>query len=171
MLSAVVRGLSRAAAQGKLDLGHVQFPCALGRGGRRPKRCEGDGVTPCGAWPIRHVLYRPDRIARPHTALPVAPLRPDMGWCDAVGDANYNRLVTLPYAASHERLWREDHLYDVVVILGVNDFPRSKGRGSAIFMHLARPGYLPTEGCVALSRPDMLKALAMLRPGAPLVIA
>ena len=170
MAFSVVRGLSRAAAQGKLDLGYVQFPCALGSGGRGPKSREGDGVTPIGRWPFRQVLYRPDRIGRPRTALPIAPLAPSLGWCDEAGDANYNRLVRLPYPASHERLWRQDHLYDLVVVLGYNDTPRSQGRGSAIFMHLARPGYRPTAGCVALALPHLLRFIAALQPGDELII-
>jgi L,D-peptidoglycan transpeptidase YkuD (ErfK/YbiS/YcfS/YnhG family) len=170
MAFSVVRGLSRARVQGKLDLGYVQFPCALGRSGRGPKSHEGDGMTPIGRWLVRHVLYRPDRIARPRTALPVAPLAPDLGWCDETGDANYNRLVRLPYRASHERLWRQDHLYDLIVVLGYNDIPRSQGRGSAIFMHLARPSYRPTAGCVALALPHLQQVVARLRPGDRLII-
>jgi L,D-peptidoglycan transpeptidase YkuD (ErfK/YbiS/YcfS/YnhG family) len=166
----VVRGLSRASAQGKLHLGVLRFPCALGRSGRGPKGGEGDGVTPSGRWAIRHVFYRPDRERRPATGLPVSPIAPDFGWCDAPGDPNYNRLVRLPYQASHERLWREDALYDILAVLGFNDGPRTSGRGSAIFLHLARPGYTPTEGCVALSRTHMLMLLGKLLPGDCLTI-
>ena len=119
---------------------------------------------------MRHVFYRPDRLARPKTGLPVSALHPGLGWCDAPGDANYNRIVEAPYPASHERLWRGDHLYDVVVVLGHNDWPRSQGRGSAIFMHLARPDYRPTEGCIAVSLPDMLRILAQVRPGDAVVV-
>jgi L,D-peptidoglycan transpeptidase YkuD (ErfK/YbiS/YcfS/YnhG family) len=167
---AIVRGLSRSDTQGKLHLGLTQWPCALGRGGRGNKRGEGDGVTPRGRWPVRLVFFRPDRRARPRTALPLVPLSPGLGWCDAPGDANYNRIITLPYPASHEVLWRSDGLYDLVAVLGYNDAPRSQGRGSAIFLHLARPGYSPTEGCVALARQHMLMLLARLAPGDALVI-
>jgi L,D-peptidoglycan transpeptidase YkuD (ErfK/YbiS/YcfS/YnhG family) len=166
----IVRGLSRASTQGKLHLGLLRCPCALGRGGRGPKGGEGDGITPSGRWTIRQVFYRPDREKRPATGLPVAALAPDLGWCDAPGDANYNRLVRLPYEASHERLWRQDTLYDLVAVLGFNDLPRASGRGSAIFLHLARPGYEPTEGCVALSRAHMLMLLGKLRTGDRLTI-
>jgi L,D-peptidoglycan transpeptidase YkuD (ErfK/YbiS/YcfS/YnhG family) len=166
----IVRGLSRADTQGKLHLGFVHYRCALGRAGRGPKSGEGDGVTPSGRWPIRQILFRPDRLRRPRTALPVSPLSPSLGWCDAAGDANYNRLVSLPYPASHERLWRRDGLYDLVAVLGYNDAPRSQGRGSAIFLHLARPDYGPTEGCVAIAREHMLMLLARLGPGDALII-
>lgn len=127
-------------------------------------------MTPVGSWAVRQVLYRPDRIMRPRTALPVTTIRPGMGWSDAPGDANYNRPVVTPYGRSHERLWREDHLYDLVVILGFNDVPRAQGRGSAIFMHLARPDYKPTEGCIALSSDHMHRLLAELRPESRIVI-
>jgi L,D-peptidoglycan transpeptidase YkuD (ErfK/YbiS/YcfS/YnhG family) len=160
-----LRGLSRARSQGKLCLEALCLPCAIGRGGRRPKRREGDGVTPMGRWPVREVLYRADRMRRPATGLPVRALRPGDGWCDDPADRNYNRRVQLPFPRSHEGLWRQDHLYDLIVVLGYNDRPRSLGRGSAIFMHLARPGYTPTAGCIALSRGDMLKVLARLRRG------
>lgn len=165
MPHSVVRGLSRARAQGKLHLGHVHFACALGRGGRGVKLREGDGVTPLGRWAIRHVFYRPDREARPRTALPVSALMPGTGWCDAPGDANYNRLVRLPYPVSHENMWRKDGLYDLVAVLGFNDLPRSQGRGSAIFLHLAHPDYRATAGCVAIARNAMLTLLAQTAPG------
>lgn len=170
MPSLVVRGLSRAATQGKLQVGALSFPCAVGRSGRGPKRREGDGVTPMGRWQIRHVFYRPDRLQKPVTALPISPLRPCYGWCDAPGDANYNRLIRLPFASSRELLWREDGLYDVVAVLGYNDWPRAHWRGSGIFMHIAREGYAPTEGCVALSREHILRVIRMLGPRTTLII-
>lgn len=160
-----IRGLSRAKPQGKLQLGFSSLPCALGRSGRRSKSREGDGITPVGRWTMRHVFFRPDRIVRPRTLLPASALHPKLGWCDAPGDPNYNRVVELPYPGRHECLWRKDHLYDVVVVLGYNDLPRLQGRGSAIFMHLTRPDYPPTEGCIAVSLPHMLRIVAQVRPG------
>lgn len=156
--------------QGILVRGAWHVPCALGRSALTARKREGDGATPLGRWQLRRVFYRPDRVARPRTALPVRALHPDDGWCEDPSDRNYNRLVRLPYETSTESMWREDHLYDVVVVLGYNDVPRRKGRGSAIFMHLARPGYAPTEGCVALKRRDLLRLLAYCRPGSALDI-
>jgi L,D-peptidoglycan transpeptidase YkuD (ErfK/YbiS/YcfS/YnhG family) len=110
------------------------------------------------------VLYRPDRMMRPRSGLPTRALRPDDGWCDAVGDRNYNRRVRHPYPASAERLWRSDHVYDAIVVLDYNTRPRVQGAGSAIFIHLARPQFQPTEGCIALARRDLLLLIARLGP-------
>lgn len=152
------------AATGQVEIGGLRLPCAIGRGGRRAIKREGDGATPRGPLAIRRVLYRRDRTARPRTGLPVGIIRPHDGWCDAPGDANYNRPVRHPYPASAERMWREDALYDIVVVLGHNDRPRARNCGSAIFMHLARPGYTPTEGCIALSGEHLRRLLARLGP-------
>ena len=156
-----------ATADGFLDLGGRRVRCALGKAGvtRATDKREGDLASPIGVWPIRRVLYRPDRSAKPTTALAVGPLAADDGWCDAPDDPAYNRPVKLPYPASAERMWRNDHLYDVVVVLGHNDDPPVAPLGSCIFLHLARDGYLPTEGCVAVTRPDMEALLAMAKPG------
>lgn len=156
---------SAAARRGRLQLGPLQFPCALGRGGSRVRKREGDGASPIGRWSILEVLFRADRLRRPRTALPVRRLREADGWCDAPGDRNYNRPVRHPYPASAERLWRQDGLYDVVVVLDHNQRPRLRAGGSAIFMHVARPGYLPTEGCIALDRRHLLIVLERLAPG------
>jgi L,D-peptidoglycan transpeptidase YkuD (ErfK/YbiS/YcfS/YnhG family) len=123
-----------------------------------------------GRWPIRGLYYRPDRVGRPRTALPIAEITPALGWCDAPGDANYNRPVPLPYPASHERLWREDHLYDLLLVLGFNDAPRAQRRGSAIFLHLTHPDYRPTEGCVAIAPAAMMRLLERLALGDELLI-
>jgi L,D-peptidoglycan transpeptidase YkuD (ErfK/YbiS/YcfS/YnhG family) len=151
--------------------GALAMRCALGRGGISGRKREGDGATPAGAFPMRRLLYRPDRIAKPATALPLAPLAEHDGWCDAPGDPAYNRMVTLPYGAGAEHLWRGDALYDLIVPLGYNDDPVESGRGSAIFLHIARPDYGPTEGCVALSRDDLLAVLREADRNSRVVIA
>lgn len=157
----------QARANGQFSKNDHFVRCALGKGGvvgAEIKR-EGDGASPQGVWPMRRVFYRPDRLAPPQTALPVLSLRPSDGWCDAPGDGAYNRPVVLPYPASHETLWREDGVYDVIVELGYNDDPVVAGKGSAIFMHVARENYAPTEGCVALALDDLLAVLAEAAPG------
>lgn len=141
------------------SFGDHAWSCAIGKGGIIREKREDDGATPVGCWPMRRVLFRPDRTSVPATALPVTPLSPEDGWCDDPGDAQYNQAVRLPYAGRHERLWREDGLYDIVVVLGHNDSPPVAGSGSAIFLHVAGPGYAPTMGCVALAIPDLLTVL------------
>jgi len=168
-----VRVLTRSAGaiRGLVALGALRFPCALGRGGCRARKREGDGATPIGRWRVGAIHYRPDRTRRPRTAFPVRAIAPNDGWCDAQADRNYNRPVRHPYAASAERLWRSDALYDVMAVLDYNDRPRVKGRGSAIFVHVAKPGYTPTEGCIALARAHLLRLLERLRPGAAIQVA
>lgn len=144
---------------GFLVLGPGRYRAALGRSGVRADKREGDGATPAGLLPLRRVLYRADRVARPRAAVPVLPLAPHDGWCDDPADAAYNRPVRLPHPARHEELWRADALYDVIGVLGWNDAPVVPGRGSAIFLHLARPDYAPTEGCVALAPADLRTVL------------
>ena len=157
-------------ADGFLDVADHRFRCALGPAGVVTGKCEGDGATPSGSYPFRRVHYRADRGVVPTTGLPVRVIEADDGWCDDPDHADYNTLVTLPLDAGHEVLRRDDALYDVVVEIGYNDDPPVPGRGSAIFMHIARAGYSPTEGCVALARPDLEVVLAHLEPGSTIHI-
>ena len=152
---------------GRFDLGGREVRCALGRGGVTPAaaKVEGDGKSPVGAWPIRRVLWRPDRGPQPRTAFACEPIAPEDGWCDDAGDEAYNRPVTLPDPARCETMWRDDELYDIVVVLAHNDDPPVPGKGSAIFLHCAKPGYPATEGCVALARADVETLLALAKPG------
>lgn len=166
----VVKALSAGARRGRVQFGSFLAPCALGRSGVKGLKREGDGATPRGRFQVRAVLYRPVSGRRPRTALDIAAIRPGDGWCDSPLDRNYNRPVRLPYAASTERMWRGDGLYDVVVVLGYNDVPRIKNRGSAIFMHVARDGFPPTEGCIALRAADLRRLLAVLPRGSEIVI-
>ncbi len=136
------------------------YRAALGRGGVRADKQEGDGATPAGLLPLRRVLYRADRVAIPRAALPREPIAAADGWCDDPGHPDYNRPVHLPHPARCEELWRRDAVYDIVAVLGWNDAPVERGRGSAIFLHVARPDYPPTEGCVALALADLAAILA-----------
>ena len=149
---------------GWLEANGSRYRCALGRGGVQQEKTEGDGVTPVGCFALRHVLYRADRMARPVTTLRCTPIRPNDGWCEDPASPHYNRQVEIPLDAGHERLWRDDGLYDVIVVLGHNDDPPEPGRGSAIFLHVARPDYGPTLGCVAVARDDLLRILEACGP-------
>jgi L,D-peptidoglycan transpeptidase YkuD (ErfK/YbiS/YcfS/YnhG family) len=150
--------------RGRLVAGPLVLPCALGRSGVVRDKREGDGGTPAGRFRLLQAFYRPDRGRRPLTRLPLAAIGQDDGWCDDPADRAYNTPVRLPYPARHERLWREDHLYDVVVDIAANRSPIRAGRGSAIFLHLARPGFAPTDGCVAVPPASARRLLARLGP-------
>ena len=158
----VVTADPKQPQRGTLRCGDETYPCVLGRDGVNLEKHEGDGATPKGQFALRRVLYRADRMSPPHTALPVAAIARDDGWCDAPADPHYNRAVKLPYPASAESMWRDDALYDLVVVIGHNDAPVVAGAGSAIFMHVA--GDEPTAGCVALARGDLLAVLGAVTP-------
>ena len=166
----VVRRTPGNPREGRLILAHGVRRVALGKGGLAALKREGDGATPYGRFPIRQALYRADRMKRPRTPFPVRAIRADDCWCEDPTDRNYNRLVRLSPRSRADRLTRDDHLYDLVLVLGYNDRPRVRGRGSAIFVHLARPGYAPTAGCIALSRHDFSMLLAELRRGSAIVV-
>lgn len=165
-----VRRLSASSRRGILELGQLRWPCALGRSGISARKREGDGATPRGRYHIIRAYYRPDKFLRLCCTLPQHPIRPHDGWCDAPDDPNYNRKIRLPYAASAERLWRPDGLYDAVLVIDHNSSPRARGRGSAIFLHVARANYGPTEGCVALARRDLRLLMSRLPKGTKLLI-
>lgn len=146
------------------------YGCRTGRGGIRVKKVEGDGATPTGIFPLRQVLYRPDRI-RPFVCdLSMMSLTPADGWCDDPTDPLYNRLIKLPYPGHHEILWREDHVYDILIVVGYNDAPAVPAKGSAIFIHLMDEKETPTAGCIALSREDMINLLSEISPATQLVV-
>lgn len=147
-----------------LRIGALGYPCAIGKDGVVPQEDgrEGDGKTPLGIYQIRYGLYRADRITLPQTKLTFWHIHQGDGWCDAPNDPAYNRPVSLPYLSSTEALWRDDHIYDVIIVLSHNDSPPVPNMGSAVFLHVAREGYAPTLGCVAISREDMLELIPKL---------
>ena len=158
----VVRSTPGPLSRGVLIAAGIRTPAALGRGGIGRVKREGDGRTPAGRFRLLHVFYRPDRARRPLTALPVAAIRPDLGWCDDPSDRNYNRPVSLPYPARHERLWRQDRLYDILVVIDFNVARPRPGGGSAIFLHVAGPDFAPTEGCIAIGRHHLERLIARI---------
>ena len=166
----VVRRAPGRRQEARLLLGPHVYRAALGRSGIAALKREGDGATPLGRFPLRQVLFRADRGPRPRATLPLHAIRSSDGWCEVPTDRNYNRLVKLSPNHTGDRLERDDHLYDVVIVLGYNDRPRVRGRGSAIFVHLARDGYAPTAGCIALSRHDLLQLLVHVRRGSTILV-
>jgi len=153
-----------------LRAGSARMRCAIGKGGVSAAKREGDGATPVSVMALRRLWWRKDRLEALSCALPMAAITPDLGWCDDASHPDYNRPVSLPFAASHEKMCRDDGLYDLVVELGWNDAPPRPGHGSAIFMHIARENYGATEGCIALSRDDLIALLAQVDTTTLLVV-
>lgn len=150
----------RERHRGLLRYGALLLPCALGRSGISHMKREGDRATPAGRLRLLSLIVRPDRGPPPSTALPLRFMRRNDGWCEDATSGLYNRPIRIPSRAGHETMWRDDPLYDIVGVLDWNIVPRIRGRGSAIFLHLARPGFGPTAGCIALNRRDLRLLLA-----------
>ncbi|HEX3860233.1 MAG TPA: L,D-transpeptidase family protein [Stellaceae bacterium] len=140
------------------------MPVALGRGGIRADKREGDGGTPRGTFRPRQVWWRADRHPRPKTFLPVRPIRREDAWCEDPSSRHYNQPVLLERDRGGDRLMRDDRLYDFIVEIDHNVLPRVAGRGSAVFLHLARPNFSPTAGCISMTRSAMLRLLERLGP-------
>jgi len=155
---------------GYLTFGELQCVCAVGRNGIGIKDAEGDGISPIGTYALGRVWWRADRLKRPETQLLTFEMTENTGWCDDPDHEDYNRLIALPHPARHERLWRADHAYDVVVEVAFNTDPIEPGKGSAIFIHVAQPDYAPTEGCIALGAEDLLAILRGANETTQLVI-
>jgi L,D-peptidoglycan transpeptidase YkuD (ErfK/YbiS/YcfS/YnhG family) len=145
-------------SQGLLSIGGRVQVCALGKGGIKANKREGDGGTPLARMRLLSCYVRTEHVVSRATLLPQGRISPKLGWCEVPGDRNYNRPVRLPYSASHETMCRADALYDIVIVMDWNIRPRKRNGGSAIFFHAARPGLTPTEGCVALPG-DVLRRL------------
>lgn len=156
--------------ESRLRWSHGSAVAAIGRGGIKVDKHEGDGATPAGTYPLVSVFYRDDRITRPASRLPINPLAPNHGWVDDPDDTNYNQLVSLPYPARTEQMWRQDEVYDLLIVIGYNMDPVTPGRGSAIFLHIARPDFSSTQGCIAVTREVLLGLLPLLGPGSTITI-
>lgn len=158
------------AGRGRLHVGGLVLPCALGPAGVTRMKREGDGATPAGRFRLMRALWREDRARRPRAGLALAPIRRDDLWCDDPREALYNRPARAPFKGGAERMARADRLYDVVVILDHNQRPRVRGLGSAIFFHVAREGFAPTQGCVAIAPDAMRRLLPRLARGATITV-
>jgi L,D-peptidoglycan transpeptidase YkuD (ErfK/YbiS/YcfS/YnhG family) len=170
-LSAIrIRAAAGNPRRGWLTAGGQTVPVALGRGGIRADKREGDGGTPRGTFRPRQLWWRADRHPRPRTFLPVRTIGPEDAWCEDPASRHYNRPIRLERGRSGDRLRRDDHLYDFIVEIDHNSSPRVAGRGSAVFLHLARDNFGPTAGCVSMTQSAMLRLLARLGPDTRIVI-
>jgi L,D-peptidoglycan transpeptidase YkuD (ErfK/YbiS/YcfS/YnhG family) len=165
-----VRTAAASRRKGVLIAGPSAFPVALGRGGILANKREGDGGTPRGRFRLLRLWFRPDRGLRPATRLPARPITPADAWCEDPADRRYNRPMRLDGNATGDRLRRDDHLYDFIIEIDHNTCPRIAGRGSAVFIHVARPGLAPTAGCVAMPKPRLKNLLAQLGPKTRIII-
>src|SRR5690348_9393389 len=166
----IVRRRPAQPSRGWLIAGPFALPVALGRGGVKANKREGDGATPRGAFRLKRLWWRADRHPRPRTRLPLRRIRPQDGWCENPRDRHYNQPVLVPKDSKADRLTRTDRLYDFIIELDHNTRPRIAGRGSAVFVHIARPGFAPTAGCVALTMPALRRLLAQVGPRTRIVI-
>lgn len=165
-----VHPLPGSGTAGMLRFGPLTMRCALGRSGIVSLKREGDGGTPRGEMRVLAVFFRRRSAGRSMMNLPAQEITPALGWCDDPANANYNRPVRLPFHASHEQMFRSDGLYDICVVLNWNYLSRRKSAGSAIFLHIAKPGYRPTEGCIAIHPRDMARLLPCLSRSTRLVV-
>jgi L,D-peptidoglycan transpeptidase YkuD (ErfK/YbiS/YcfS/YnhG family) len=166
-----VRPAAGNRQRGWLTVAGRSIPVALGRGGIRANKIEGDGATPRGAFRPRRLWWRADRWPRPRTALPVRRIGPSDAWCEDPADRRYNRPVRHTDTQPGDRLMRDDHLYDFIIEIDHNTRPRIARRGSAVFLHLARDSFGPTAGCIAMARGEMRRLLARIGPGTRIVVS
>ena len=166
----IAKTKSSEPSHGYISLGSKLIPCVFGRNGVTYQKREGDGCTPKGHFRLLKVFYKPGVVVRPNTTLPVQPLHKNYGWCDDPESTMYNKLVKIPFDASYEKLWRSDKLYNYIVVLDFNIRPVIKGKGSAIFFHVAAKDFTPTEGCIAVSEKHILQILEYLDSNSTILI-
>jgi L,D-peptidoglycan transpeptidase YkuD (ErfK/YbiS/YcfS/YnhG family) len=165
-----VRRKAGDPTRGWLVAGSLALPVALGRGGVKANKREGDGATPRGTFRLKRLWWRAERHPRPATLLPTHRIKPDDGWCEDPSDRHYNRPIKVPPDSTADRLARADTLYDFIVEIDHNTRPRVAGRGSAVFIHAARPKFAPTAGCVALELNSLRRLLARVGPRTKIMV-
>jgi len=165
-----VRARPGARSRGVLIAGRLAIPVVLGRTGIRANKREGDGATPRGRFRLRQLWWRPDRGPKPSTGLPAIRIDRALAWCEDAGDRRYNHPFRRSAEEPGDRLWRDDHLYDYIIEIDHNTRPRVAGRGSAVFLHVARPDRSPTAGCIALAAHDLRRLLARLGPDTRILV-
>ena len=147
---------------GFLKCKNLKFRCALGKAGIKRKRKEGDNITPKGIFKIIKIYYRPDKIKDIETPIKKIKIKKNMGWCDDPKSIHYNKQIELPSKFSHEKLYRNDNLYDLILVLNYNTNPVVKNKGSAIFLHITNDSYKKTKGCIALKKDDLIQLISKI---------
>ena len=148
---------------GYLKYKKFKFRCALGKGGIKQKEREGDFITPKGKFKLIKIYYRSDRIKKISSVLKKNKIKKNMGWCDDVSSNYYNKQIKINKKISHEKLHRKDNVYDIIVVLNYNLNPIIKGKGSAIFLHVAKKNYNKTQGCIALKKNELLNLVSKIK--------
>ncbi len=148
---------------GYLKYKNLKFRCALGKSGIKKKTREGDNVTPKGIYKILKVYYRKDRIKKIKAPFKKIKITKKIGWCDDVKSQCYNKQIGTPTSLSHEKLHRNDNIYDIICVINYNINPTVANKGSAIFLHIKKGNYKNTKGCIALKKNHLLKLLASIK--------
>ena len=145
-----------------LSFDNMSFKCAVGKNGITNNKVEGDGCTPSGIYLINQIYYRQDKVVLPNINIPSIGISKNFGWCDDVDSDSYNKIITFPFKQSAELLYRNDNIYDILCVIDYNQNPIIKNKGSAIFLHIAKPNYAGTEGCIALNTADLIQLLSKM---------
>ena len=155
---------------GYLKFENLKFKCALGKAGVGKKKIEGDNITPKGTFEIFKIYYRSDRIKKIYSKIKLFKINKKMGWCDDSNSKKYNQLIKLPSKYTHEKLYRKDNVYDLIIVLNYNMIPIVKNKGSAIFIHVAKKKYKKTAGCVALKKKHLVKLIKNIKNKTKIII-
>ena len=147
----------------KLILDKYRIKCAIGKRGIGHKKREGDKITPKGKFKIKTILYRKDRVSHFKSKITTLPITKDMGWCDDPKSKKYNKLIYFPFKHSAEKLYRSENIYDIILVLNFNMNPVKKNKGSAIFIHVAKKSFQPTQGCIALNKFELIKLVKSIK--------
>ena len=156
---------------GYLKYKNFKFRCALGKSGVKKKIKEGDNITPKGIFKITKIYYRPDKIKKIISAIKIVKIKKNMGWCDDPDSNSYNQQIKLPNKFNHEKLYRNDNFYDLVLVLNYNTNPIIKYKGSAIFMHVTNNSYKKTRGCIGLKKEHLIKVVSQIKKNTKIKIS
>jgi L,D-peptidoglycan transpeptidase YkuD (ErfK/YbiS/YcfS/YnhG family) len=157
-------------APGNLKYKSLGFRCSIGKSGIKKKIKEGDNITPKGKFKIIKIYYRSDRVKKFSTNIKTIKIKRNMGWCDDPKSSLYNKEIKLPFDFSHEKLYRNDRIYDLLVVLNYNTKPIIKNKGSAIFIHITRQNYKKTSGCVAIKKVHLIKLIKTIKKNTRVLI-